>query len=216
MAELDEWYRSTQWTTDAQAEFRARLARSRKDSRPQYLYLKGCSLHEAGLIEAARELWREVLAYDPSHGFELDRLRALAWLAKSLAEAAPRKPREAEEAFRSMIARNPERHWTDEQYVGLAELLIERAGPGDLTEAELLLADWRNRTDSPFPVEFFRWNLAVIELSQARGDVERAKQAARDALELAAMGPVFSRHEKVEVVHADLETVDRLRDLANG
>lgn len=212
----DEWYRSGDWTPEAQETFRRRLGRARTDSRPQYLALKGHALHEAGEVVAARSLWREVLDHPADEGYELDRLRALDALARSLAEDEPADPVEAEQRFREMIARNPRRQWSDMQYVGLAELLIDRGREADLAEADALLRDWRHHTRTPFPAMYFRWNLAVIGLAEATGDRNRARHAAREALDLASRGPAIPRLKSAGVVHADDDVLDRLRQIAES
>lgn len=214
MREEDKWYRTADWSSDGQAEFRRRLARARRVNRPQYVYLKACSLHESGQVQAARDLWREVLEFPDSEGFELDRLRALTELAESLATAAPRELEQAEETLRELLIRNPEGKWSDMHYIGLAEILVDRGRSDDLTEAESLLTEWRDKTTTPFPAAYFRWNLAKLRLAQARRDGAAAREAAIAALELAGMGPVFPRHKTVGVVTADAKTIKRLQKIA--
>jgi hypothetical protein len=98
--------------------------------------------------------------------------------------------------------------------VKLAELLVRRGGPGDLDEASKLLVTWVEVARSPFPNAHFRWNLAVIELSEAKGDRNAAREAAHRALDLAGCGPVFPRHKTVGLVEADKRTLKRLERLA--
>ena len=42
----DDWYRNEQWSDAIAQEFEARLARARKDSRPQYIYIQAVTLAE--------------------------------------------------------------------------------------------------------------------------------------------------------------------------
>lgn len=63
----DEWFRSPEWTPAAQANFEARLARSRAYNRAQYMRIKGLALREAGHIDGARELWTRVLETEIEH-----------------------------------------------------------------------------------------------------------------------------------------------------
>lgn len=60
----------------------------------------------------------------------------------------------------------------------------------------------------------FRWHLVLIDIAQATGEKDTVQRAASTALDLAARGPVFPRHKGVGVVHADRQTVRRLRKLA--
>jgi tetratricopeptide (TPR) repeat protein len=200
------------WTgAKDRAEFEARLARSRKYNRAQYLRIKGLSLSEAGEVAGARGLWLRVLADDGEFS-TLEGFTALEHLGDSYVEDNPVL---AEDYYRRLLNDNPAlKRTTMTQHIKLAELLIRRGEEQDLQEAEELLIQWPEVARIPFPSAHFRWNLAVIDLADKTGDRQTAVEAARRALELADRGPVFPRHETVGVVHAEHRTLARLKRLA--
>ena len=57
----EEWFRSGDWSPEAQEDFEARLKRARSHSRPQYLRIKGLALQQAGEVAGARQMWNRVL-----------------------------------------------------------------------------------------------------------------------------------------------------------
>lgn len=207
----EDWFRLPDWDADARAEFERRLARARPYSRPQYLRIKGLALEKAGEVAGARELWeRVVTGVDESSQSE-------SWSASEhLADSyADEDPDQAIAFYRRSMRGN--RHLsgtTATQHIKVAELLIARGGRKDLEEAGRLLQRWPAQADLPFPSAHFRWNLAVIDLAEAVGDLDGARQAAARALELAGRGPVFPRHGTVGVVDADRRTIKRLERLA--
>jgi hypothetical protein len=207
----DEWFRSPDWSEQARAEFERRLARSRAHSRAQYLRIKGLALEGAGEVEAARSLWLRVLSDDGEHS-ELQGFGAMEHLGDSYAATDPDL---AEHYYRCLIVENPRLNMTTTlQYVKLAELLIRRGQPADLREASDLLVTWVDAARSPFPNAQFRWNLAAIELGEAAGDRTAVREAARRALDCAAVGAPFSRHKNVGLVETDKRTLKRLERLA--
>jgi hypothetical protein len=56
-----DWFRSREWSPEAQADFEARLARARPYNRAQYMRIKGLALADAGEKRGARQLWERVL-----------------------------------------------------------------------------------------------------------------------------------------------------------
>lgn len=207
----EDWYRLSDWDAEARAEFERRLGRARSYSRAQYLRIKGLALEEAGEVEGARELWQRVLADDGEFS-DMEAWAASEHLGDSYAADDPDK---AIAYYRKSMRRNRRlSHTTATQHIKIAELLIARGGPKDLDDADKLLRRWPKEADLPFPNAHFRWNLAVIDLAEATGDRDTARDAAVRALELAGLGPVFPRHKTVGVVDADRRTVKRLERLA--
>jgi tetratricopeptide (TPR) repeat protein len=202
---VDDWFRSPAWDADARADFEGRLARARAHSRPQYLRIKGLALADAGEVQAARVLWERVLGSD---GHEFQKAAATEHLADSYSADDPER---AIELFRLIVdSRNGT---TSTQEIKLAELLLDRGTPEDLSEVNRLLNGWVDRR-LPFPNAHFRWNLAIIRLAEAANDREAIREAARRALDLADQGPVFTRHPTVGLVDADTATILRLQELA--
>src|SRR5438128_1768759 len=119
----DEWFRSPSWSEADRAEFEARLARSRKYNRAQYLRIKGLALRDAGEIEAARELWTRVLSDDGEFS-TMEGFTTLEHLGDSYIQEDPTL---AEYYYRRLLNDNPAlKSTTMTQHIKLAELLIRR------------------------------------------------------------------------------------------
>jgi hypothetical protein len=103
---------------------------------------------------------------------------------------------------------------TATQHIKLAEILLDRSTAGDIEEAADLLDQWATEAKIPFPDAHFRWQLAALKLAEATGNRDTARRAARMALDLAARGPVFTRHRTVGLVETDELTLKRLRKIA--
>jgi tetratricopeptide (TPR) repeat protein len=207
----DEWLRSRGWSEADRADFEARLARSRRYNRAQYMRIKGLALSNAGEINGARALWLRVLAADGEFS-TMEGFAALEHLGDSYIEDDPTL---AEYYYRRLLADNPSlKSAAATQHIKLAELLIQRGDDQDLKEAAQLLIQWPVVARIPFPNARFRWNLAVIDLAEATGDRKTAIEAARRALDLADRGPVFPRHKSVGVVHAEHRDLERLKRIA--
>lgn len=206
----DEWFRSPEWTEDAQADFELRLGRARGHNQPQYMRIKGLALACAGQVEPARALWQRVLESDSSSGVQ--KATALEHLADSYVHE---KPLTAEQFLRRLLADYPSLNGTtDTIEISLAELVLRKGSRADAEEAVELLNAWISSRDSPFPSVLFRWHLALIDASSALGDTETVKSAARTALQLASRGPVFPRHPDVGLVDLDRKTRKRLEKAA--
>lgn len=206
----DAWFRSPDWSPDAQIDFEARLRRAHAGNRTQYIRIKGIALRESGRIDAARSLWSRILENDLGHEFE--RASTIEHLADSY---VGQDPTYAEQYYRRLLAEHPTLNGTTATAeISLAEILIDKGDTASLEEALALLNSFLERGTSQFPSVLFRWHLALILIAEAIGDEETVQRAARTALDLAERGPVFPRHKTVGVVHADKKTLKRLRQLA--
>ena len=195
----DEWYRTTDWSADGQAEFERRLARARDYNRSQYLRIKGLHLREAGIIDGARGLWERVLT---SPTGDIERPGALEHLGDSYRDEDPAR---AEAYYRRLLDEYPTLNSTTHTVeIALAELLIRKR---QYDEALTLLNSFLERKVSQFPNVLFRWHLALIDIASAQREYDTVQHAARVALDLAGRGPVFSRHKTVGIVHADAKTL---------
>lgn len=206
----EDWFRSSDWSLDARADFEARLGRARAGNRTQYIHIKGIALRESGQIDAARGLWLRILEGDLGHEFE--RATTIEHLADSY---VGQDSATAEHYYRRLLAEHPTLNGTTATAeISLAELLIDKDDPASMDEALTLLNSFLERGTSQFPKVLFRWHLALIRIAQAAGEKQTVQRAARTALDLAGHGPVFPRHKTVGVVHADDRTLKRLRKLA--
>jgi tetratricopeptide (TPR) repeat protein len=104
----EEWFRSGDWSAEAQEELEARLHRARAHSRPQYLTIKaGALLGHGGRTEAegARHLLRRVIETYPE---SLDVVAAHELLGRL--DAAEGDRRAAIAHYRQALQLSPERH----------------------------------------------------------------------------------------------------------
>lgn len=205
-----DWFRSPEWTAEAQEDFEARLARSMAHNRAQYLRIKGLALLEAGEVSGARDLWMRVVETETEDWPQVS--ASLEHLGDSYRQDDPAT---AESYFRRLIAENPTLSGTTAcVHLSLAEILLDRGDATSINEAGDLLGIWIDKYSVPFPNAHFRFNLALIRTAQALGDKGTVQRAARTALDLAARGPVYPRHGDVGVVKADGKTLRRLKRLA--
>ena len=206
----DDWFRSPDWSPDAQADFEARLKRSRDWNHAQYIRIKGLALREAGLLQPARELWERILDQDLGHDFE--RAGTLEHLGDSYRDTEPER---ATRYYRRLLSEHPTLNGTTGTVeIALAELEMAKGRRADTDEALTLLNSFLERGTSQFPNVLFRWHLVLIDVARATGEKETVQRAARTALDLAGRGPVLSRDKTVGVVDTDARTLKRLRKLA--
>ena len=207
----DDWFRTPDWSPDAQTDFEARLSRARPFNRAQYLRIKGLALAEGGEKRGARQLWERVLD-NTEESATTQRASALEHLGDLYTDDDSAA---AEQRFRRLIAEHPTLSGTSHTAeIALAELLIDKGDRASLEEALDLLNSFLERGTSQFPSVLFRWHLALIRIAQATGERETVQRAARTALDLAGRGPVFPRHKTVGVVRADAKTLKRFGTLA--
>lgn len=208
--EWTDWFRSSDWSPEAQADFELRLKRARGHNKTQYARIKGLALRESGQVEAARQLWERVLADESDHNF--DRAPTLEHLGDSFISDDPTK---AEYYYRRLLQEHPTLNGTTHIVeISLAELEMAKGRRADTDDALDLLNSFLARGISQFPNVLFRWHLVLVDIASRTGDRETVQRAARTALDLSERGPVFSRHKEVGIVHADAESLRRLRRLA--
>lgn len=207
----DEWFRLPDWDEQARSDFERKLSRSRAYNRAQYLRIKGLALEEAGEIDGARELWERVL-HDDGEFAALEGCSASEHLGDSYADEDPDR---AVAHYRRSMENNPQLDMTTgTQHIKIAEILTRRGAAEDIAEASELLRRWLQDVELPFPNAHFRWNLVVIDIAEKTGDRETVRDAARRAIELADLDPIFPHHQAVGVVTADSHTLTRLQRLA--
>ena len=206
----EDWFRSADWSPEAQADFEARLRRSRDWNHAQYIRIKGLALREAGLHQPARDLWKRILDEDLGHDFE--KAGTLEHLGDSYRDT---EPEQSTTYYRRLLSEHPTLNGTTATVeIALAELEMAKGRRADTDEALALLNSFLERGTSQFPNVLFRWHLVLIDVAQATGEKDTVRRAARTALNLAERGPVFPRHKTVGIVHADQRTLKRLRKLA--
>ena len=208
------------WNADIASAFEARLARARLTNRPQYLRIQATHLLEsvnANNRIVGRQLLRRVITEFPEN-FQVKS----AWeqLGRSLAEES--RLDDSVEAFRKALlvcSESPTGNSGTSATIELqlAEVLIERAGPGDLEESTLLLdiAAKDRQLLKQFRNVAFRYQLARTRIAKRSAD-PAAPKLARSALQIAAeTAPTFSRHPSVGRPDAAQAEIEELRRIAS-
>jgi tetratricopeptide (TPR) repeat protein len=208
----EEWFRSPDWSPQAEEEFQQRLARARDFNRSQYLRIKALALVEhGGKAEArgARELLVRVIEGYPESG---DVVMAHEHLAELDVREGQRSSAKAH--YRMALRLSPERHVYGDAALRLPELLLEDGGEDQRDEARSLL-DVITTSDLVFASQRFRYAVARARLARASGDKVEARQYAEDALrETARDTPDFPRHPTVGLVDADRKVLKEMGKLA--
>lgn len=207
---MADWFRSPDWSDEAQRDFESRLARSRAGNRAQCLRVKAVALDDAGESAAAITLLRRIVR-DHSDAwtevaFAHERLGDSHRVASDLASA--------ESEYRLALAVSPSLSGTSgEVHLKLGEVLLA-SGSGTVVEIEQLLTAAKSHVT--FNSTAFRLNVLTARVAAATGDVERRRNAAATALELVAADPQFSRHPTVGLVDATPSLLSELRTMASA
>jgi cytochrome c-type biogenesis protein CcmH/NrfG len=217
----NDWFQSTSWTDAERERFEQKLSRARRSNRPGYLRVQGTILTESddpGLREAGRELLRRAIRDDES-----DWPIEAQWARMNLGKALAREGMldEAERCYRE-CARTQEEHGgygvNTDCHLGLAEVLL-RGSPGDRKAADEAAAalDKASELNPPlFQSEIWRFSSALARVAAARGDRERARHWAKEALDVAALDkPLAPRHPGVGLARPAPEDRDEMERLAS-
>jgi tetratricopeptide (TPR) repeat protein len=207
----EEWFRSPDWSAQAQEQFEQRLRRARAFNRPQYLRIKALALMDDGgkaKATGARELLARVIDTYPESG---DVVMAYEHLAELDVREGARSSAEAH--YRTALRLSPERHVFGDAALRLPELLIEDGSDSKRVEARELL-DGLTPDDLVFASQRFRYAVARARLERASGNRSAAKRYAEAALaEAARETPDFPRHPTVGRVGVDRKVLQEMRDL---
>ena len=208
----DDWFRSSDWSPEAQEDFERRLARARPFNRSQYLRMKALALMDRGgktEARAARELLVRVIEKYPE---SLDVVMAHEHLGELDAREGDR--RGAETHYREALRLAPERNVYGDAALRLPELLIED-GSEEKREQATELLDAVGESDLAFASQRFRYAVARARIARDSADEAEARRYAEQALREAARDtPDFRRHPTVGVVDADRKVLTQMRKLA--
>jgi Flp pilus assembly protein TadD len=205
---VSEWFRSHDWSTDAQQDFETRLGRARAHNRAQYLRIKALALIDAGSLDAATALLHRVV---DDYGDDWIQVTAshehLGDIYRSKGDLAG-----AETEYRRVLMLSPNLSGTTgEVHLKLGEVLLA-AGTDDFAEIEQLLAAARPHV--VFNSSAFRANVLDARVAAAVGDVPRRRASATAALGLVNAPPQFSRHPTVGLVDAAPSLLAEVADMA--
>ena len=134
---MADWFRSPDWSDDAQQDFELRLDRARPHGRAQYLRIKAVALENGGHAEAAAMLLRKVIDNFPGAWIEV------AFAHERLGDlcVASDNPSEAAAEYRAALAVSPTLSGTTGGvHVKLGEVLLQSGG-GSISEIEMLITE---------------------------------------------------------------------------
>jgi tetratricopeptide (TPR) repeat protein len=211
-----EWYRRSTWTPDDQADFQARLKRSRGSfHKAQYLRLQALALQEVGtdaILSAALSLLDQLVRDypDPSQLASAHQQRA-----ECLADLG--RYEEALASYRAAF--DAQRHapnWKTEAYLGFGELVLGLKRKDLYQEAVAVLEQFGG--GEVFPASQYRHATIRALTCDASGDRASACLHARQALAAAAkVESPFRYHRQLGLVRfVDPEVMDRLRALCSA
>jgi tetratricopeptide (TPR) repeat protein len=207
---MRDWFRSPDWSINAQRDFESRLARAHPAGRAQYLRIKAVTLDEAGDCAAAVTLLRRIIRDHSDAWTECafaherlgDSYRATSDLARAEAE------------YRLALAVSPSLSGTTgEVHLKLGEVLL-KSGTDTVAEVEQPLTAAQSHVT--FNSTAFRFHVLTACVAAATGDVERRRSAAATALGLVDAGPQFYRHPTVGLVAASPSLLSELQTMASA
>ncbi len=207
---MAEWFRSRDWSSDAEQDFETRLGRARAGNRAQYLRIKAAALIDAGNLDAAAVLLHRVV---DDYGDDWIQVTAshehLGDIYRSRGDLDG-----AESEYRRVLMLSPNLSGTTgEVHLKLGEVLLA-AGTDDFAEIEQLIA--ASRPHVVFNTSAFRANVLDARVAAASGDVARRRASATAALALVNAPSQFSRHPTVGLVEASPSLLAEVADMAGN
>lgn len=211
----DDWYRSADWSAEAQALFERKLERAALHSKPQYLRIKGLALLEAddpGIRGRGEQLLRRVVSEYPNSTFDV----SIAYDALANRAAAAGEIDAALGLFRAAMQAELGTNVKGTAELQLAELILSERRTELLGETAMAL-DAVLADDVVFGSLRFRYAVAQARLAELADDRDRAAAFALGALHLAAVdAPISGAHPTVGRVDADDYLLGDLEELSAG
>lgn len=186
----DDWYRNERWDAEIEAAFRARLARSRRPNRDQYLTLQAGHLAKAA-PEAAIALAEEYLA----SGDTLYLINALGARAAAF-EALGRFDQAIADYKRALDHEREHPHLIGTARWDYPCLVATQRIAGDYADALTVLAERFQPGDMGFPRHRYLWNGAQALILSETGRRDEARRFAERALAAAAETQSPYRHHR--------------------
>lgn len=204
-----DWYRGRTWSKTDEAEFYARLKRSRGDrNKSQYLRIQASYLAEAGLHAQAIRLLDDLLKNYPSpHELSMARLqRARAFSALNLKE-------EALSDFRlSIAAQRDIPNVRTNCWLDLPWFIVKNRRVDLYPEALSTLDEFADKIELMFAISRYQFATVRALIHADRGEIIMAREFAELALKVATIDSSgFRYHPDVGLVkEVDPEIHDRL------
>jgi tetratricopeptide (TPR) repeat protein len=208
-----DWFRKTSWSPGDQADFRARLTRSRANSRAQYLRLQAYHLQEVGtaeLVSAALTLLDELIATYPDSS---DLASAHLQRGQCLADLG--RHEDALAAYRCAFEAQRQRpNVRTDVRLTFGELILALHRADLYPEALERLDEFAGY--EVFPAELYRLAAIRALIADAQGEPGVARDQAQRALDAAGRTESpFRYHRKLGLVRqVDPEVHQRLSALS--
>jgi len=210
-----EWFRRSTWTDVDRSEFNAKLNRSRKWSRAQYLRIQAVHLAMADQHDGVLELLDRMFAEYPE---DIHLAQAHAQKANSLAilgrtDAAINEYRAGLQAERDFPNVGTQA-WLDFGMFVVEKRLTEYYG-----EITNVMKEFRDEGELKFPASEYRYFVIQSFLAEARGEKIAARDFAKQALAEAAKDHSGLRyHPTIDLVRAEdrIRFEQKLKTLAKG
>ena len=208
----DDWFRRTTWTDEDRVDFHARLKRSRKCNRPQYLRIQAVHLADVGNHAAALEVLDHFLQVDDG---SIDLAQAQLQRAESL--LASGYEAEAIDAFRaSLDAERARPNVQTEAWLLYSWFIVETQQLQLFHEVHAILDEFSKLHSRSFPVFDYRFHCVKAVLLAHEGAQAEARAHAEKALAAAdAKHSGYRYHPNLGLVQDTNTTVhQRVREIA--
>jgi len=210
----EEWYRQRAWTPETERAFEEKLSRSR-GQRSEYLRIQAYTLVETDDLDnahAAVELAGRYLAENPEGLFRGSVFKTLAraWTTLDHIDMALSAYREALEAERG------QKNLHEYGYIEFAWFVAVRRLCEAYEEALSAMGTDRRDEDLQFPLNRYRYFVALALISSELGDAPHAGRMALNAMAAAAepRGPFVEHLELGTVTGVGEGAYERLTELA--
>lgn len=212
---MTDWYRSTDWNEQREADFFRRLSRARHQ-KPQYLVIQAGTLVDTGRPDLAPAAVRLIELFLDAHRDPL--FASTAFRTKARALMRLEQWEEAFQAFEdALAARRAMPNVIDNTWLEYPLTVARRQARDRYQRALDVLNEFISPTALVFPIQEFQYFAALALITSDRGDRTGAARWARNALAAVGKPAPFPRHPDaglVEVTDADLQSqLQRLSEL---
>jgi tetratricopeptide (TPR) repeat protein len=179
----NDWFRKTSWSKEDEADFSARLKRSRSHNRAQYIRIQAITLYETSpdFDDLAINLLDLVLRDYPDSA---DVVSAFEWKGKCYERRG--RVVDAINCYRLSVERMRQRpSWQTWAWLDMVWLIAREAKHENYNEAWNLIQEFAEKSSVRFPVVIYKLQGSKALILAAEGKAEMAAEAAREALSAA-------------------------------
>lgn len=188
---MADWYRSTEWDDQREADFIRRLMRARHKA--QYLAVQAAALVATGRTDFAATALNLVALFVEDH-YE-PQFASSAFLTKARALLILDRWDDAVQAFEeALAARRAMPNVVDNTWLEYPLAIARRRARDRYPRALRVLDEFRSPTALVFPLEEFQYFAALALISADEGDRAGAARWARNALATTSRRAPFARH----------------------